>query len=247
MKLFLQQISKSQFNNIPENERNFFLFIGHLANEIAILQKLFIMSFKNKSSSHQVEDRAHMAQALFIMKILVGKVWEAWELITKVFNRSLSNKYEPRLPCNAKDTLKELKLYFSNKTNTVIYKIRNKFSFHYDHGMIKSIFNKLPDDLKMDIYYEESNANSLYYGSEVFVNSAMLEMIYPGNQQKAIDCLIEETNNVSNLLIDFIGNCMFLFVSDFFQNEEGKIYLETVDVGKAPSISEIVIPYFVIR
>jgi hypothetical protein len=244
MKLFLQRISKSQFNNIPENERNFFLFIGHLANEINILQKLTIMCF-NKFSVNKAEERAHMAQALLIIKILVGKVWEAWKLITRIFNKDLSRKYEHMLSCEARDALKELRLYFNKKTKTIIYQVRNKFSFHYDPGKIKSIFSKLPDELEMDIYLEDSNANSLYYGSEVFVNLAMLEMIQSGDQKMAIERLMKETTKVADLLINFIGNCMYLFVSNYFLNEKRKLLLDTVDIGQIPSFSEIVIPYFI--
>lgn len=246
MKIFRQKILKAQLDKIPENERNFFLFIGHLANEILILQKLLIMCF-NKPFLNNAEERVQMAQALFIIKTLVGKVWEAWKLITKTFDKDLSKKYASRLPCKANDALKELRLYFNKKSKSTIYNIRNKFAFHYDSGKIKSIFNKLPDDLEMDIYLEESNANSFYYGSEVFVNSAMLEMICPGDPKNAMDCIMRETIKVSDLIIYFIGNCMSLFVSDYLSNDKGKIALETIDMGQLPSISEIIIPYFVIR
>ena len=64
MKIFRQKIIKSQLDKIPENERNFFIFIGHLTNEILILQKLF--SCFNKASASNAEERAQNAQALFI-------------------------------------------------------------------------------------------------------------------------------------------------------------------------------------
>jgi hypothetical protein len=99
----------------------------------------------------------------------------------------------------------------------------------------------------LDIYLEESNANSFYYGSEVFVNFAMLEMICPGDPKNAIDCIMKEIIKVSDIIITFIGNCMYLFVSDYLSNDKSEISLETIDMGQLPSISEIIIPYFVIR
>ena len=55
-----------------------------------ILQKIFIMC--NNNSVNKAEDRAQMAQALFIIKILIGKVLEAWNLITKAYDQNKTHK-----------------------------------------------------------------------------------------------------------------------------------------------------------
>jgi hypothetical protein len=239
MKIFKKRFSKSELNNIPEDERYFFLLIGHLANELNILQKLIIMCYK-LPAKNKANERAHLSQVLTIVKILVGKVWEGWELIRKAFFATrLSREYDSLLSPEAREALKNLKRYFDS--NNLVKNVRNEFSFHYNFDKIKSGFSAVPDNEELDIYLAETTGNSLFYASEVAINFSMLDMIDSCNHQHSFDKLFNETIKIVSWLVDFAVGCMNLITKRYYL----ALNYEPLDIGPVPTINDIEIPYFV--
>ncbi len=190
-------------------------------------------------SENSAKERAHLSQALTIVKILVGKVWEGWELMRKAFFATqLSRKYDTLLSPESHEALERLKRYFG--TANLINNVRNKFSFHYNIEEIKSGFDAVPDNEELDIYLANTNANSLYYGSEVAVNFSMLDMIDSYNHQQAFNKLFLETTEVVSWLVDFAQGYMSIIAKNYLD-----LSLEPIDIGVAPPINDIEIPYFV--
>lgn len=235
------QMPKTSLDRISHEERQFFLLCGHVANEINVLNKLFYWA-SNFDESEEIITRAHMAQSLVIGKLLTGKLWEAWKIIQQRFVRSnLSDDYRPSLEDEAQTALKNLERYFANKDN-VVRKVRNWFAFHYDWRKIAAGYN---DDLKDDdlyFYIGENHANSMYYASEVVVNTGMLESLVPGNRQRAFDLLVSDTTAVAGWLLSFINGCMVVGMDRHF---DGLPPFKEVTIKGAPDMDDVRIPYFV--
>jgi hypothetical protein len=139
------QLSKSDFEKMPERERLAILLLGHFANEINILSKLLIMSSNRMGDHNTAERRAHHSQTLVIGRLFAGKLFEGWNVIkAQYFGTKLSREYTPLLDDKAKAALDNLKTYFSNAKNP-IRRVRNKLASHYDEDVVKEAFSRVPE------------------------------------------------------------------------------------------------------
>lgn len=243
MRIYRTKVSKMALDNMLENEGSFYILLGHFANEINVLNKLFFYS-ENHDSSQEWITRAQTTQAQVIAKTLVGKLWEGWQLLNKAYYATkLSKKYDSLLPDNSKQALQQLNRYFSKEN--LINTVRNNFCFHYPTvDEVASILDSICGDEEWDVYLARTNANALYYASEAVINRAFLEKIQPGNHQKALDRIAKETHFVVKNFLVFINGCMQLIAERYLLNEQGSLEREPIDMDYLPSIKDIVIPYF---
>jgi hypothetical protein len=243
MKIVRTKIRKSLIAQLPEEERTFFFLMGHVGNELNVLQKLFYWCAIYLSDD-EIRQKAHVTQALVVAKLLVGKLYEGWALTEKVFFASrLSKVYEPLPMGEGKTGLDHLKRYFGREN--LLNKVRNTFAFHYSPADIQTEILLPTDQTCWEIYLAESSANSLYYASEVVAHFSLLEAIDPGNHQKAMDRLIAETMSVAGWFMDFIEGCMICVTEKHFLDGQDALAMEDVDIGETPSLDEVQIPFFV--
>ncbi len=135
MKINRWQLNKKKLQTTPKDERALFILLGHAVNEINILNKTFYLSTMFENESEWVV-QIHVSQNLVYARTLIGKLYEAWQLLKKgYFQTKLSEKYDAQLETTVVDALKQLKKYFGPKN--LIADIRNGFSFHcssrFDH------------------------------------------------------------------------------------------------------------------
>ncbi len=83
---------------MPESERVLLLLLAHASNEINILTKLILMMRKGDPPS-PILDHVEAGQIFILMRLLIGKLHEAWELFKNRVqsNRSIATTYIPRL------------------------------------------------------------------------------------------------------------------------------------------------------
>lgn len=75
MKIYEVPISKQQLDSIPTSERLFFIEIAHLANELSTLNRLLLF-VSNASYTTELETRARNSQALLLIRLCSGKLFE---------------------------------------------------------------------------------------------------------------------------------------------------------------------------
>jgi hypothetical protein len=73
---------------MPESERVLLLLLAHANNEINVLSKLILMLRKDNPPS-PIHDAVEGAQTFILLRLLIGKLHEAWELFK---NRAQSNR-----------------------------------------------------------------------------------------------------------------------------------------------------------
>lgn len=179
-------------------------------------------------------------------RILIGKLWEGWQLLQKYFfGAKLSKDYDSLLSEKEKNYLSNLKKYFAK--DNLIKNMRNDFSFHYSAEAMKKIFWEIsendPDNCQ--IYIGDNIGNSLFFVSEYVINNALLESILPGNQQEAMDKLFKESTEVARLFTEVISGCMNVIAEKYLLNENGQLDITAVDIGSVQAMDDIHIPYFV--
>lgn len=117
---------------MPENERVFVVVLGHIANEINVLQRLIMMAHDLDDNPGPAETQGGTAQTMCLMRLLVGKLYEAHRTIkTHYLDAGLHQQIECHLDKNTIDALHEFVEYFSQPKNNLNV-LRNKISFHND-------------------------------------------------------------------------------------------------------------------
>ncbi len=238
MKLMRVEIPKSKLEAIPEKQRVLFVHLGSILNELNILQKSVIFSSNGIESLSKVEKRGQVFQSLFFIRILAGKLNESWEMLKKdVFSTPLFKDCEDALSPVARDSLSELKKYFSRENN--IHLIRDKFAFHYDSDRVREGISQIPEDEVLEMFVCNSG-NCLYCFSDVIVSESILNSINPCDRAQAMDTLIKEVvQDVSGWFRQFGEDCIRIIAE-----KSGLMDCTWVEIPEPPLIDNVKLPYF---
>ena len=241
MKLTKVKITKAMLNCLDEREKVLFVQLANMLNEVYILNRMVLLSFKTNSNGTEVEEWAQHSQSLFFLEILAGKLFEGWELLKRdYFTARLSREYKESLTIVGSDALEELKRYFSN--SNIITKVSNQHAFHFSEqaseGIIKQIV-KIEEHEDNAVYLSEMLGNCFFYWPDRVMTSIMLDDINPDDHAKAIDLFVGDTLSIARKYIDFINDVLFIIVSkmDYDADE--------IFIPDPPELDSIMIPYFV--
>jgi hypothetical protein len=236
-------LSLEQLNLIPQSERRLLALVAHAANELSVLSKLFHFM---AGASHDVVMlmQAENMQALVIGRLLTGKIYECWKLLTSAFfGTALSKDYERKFDAEASVSLSWLKKYFSH--DNVIATVRNEHAFHYSLKQVDGGFDTLEERDSLDIYLAKSVTNTLYAFGDTIAGRAMLESIKPGAHQEGYEVLLQETLLAVNHMQTVIGAIMDIC---FQKHLGGNLYTlgaKMIEIEGAPDSPAVKIPYFI--
>ena|SRR5215471_17521660 len=108
MEVYEIPISEKQLDSIPAEERIFFIQIGHLANELSTLNRLLLF-VSNSNGATDLERRARNSQALLLVRLCSGKLFEGWQMLLRdYFGSKLSKEYDPLLDESGRNSLLRL-------------------------------------------------------------------------------------------------------------------------------------------
>lgn len=241
MKIIRGRLDKGEALKIPDRERDVFLTIAHIQNEISILLRLVLWS-SDFSSSNEAVTQGQISVNLFLVKLLAGKLYEGWVFLTKHFFtcKSLAKNFNEIATSAQKTHLDVLKQYF--KKDNLVSKVRNNYAFHYSPTELGSTLKNIPDEL--DLYVEEEgNFNTLYYFAEILANSAVLNLINPTDKVDALEKLENEVITIAKSFVKFgqsYMSCVIKRYSPKIWKESAKL----VEFEKLPNFFDIQLPWF---
>lgn len=249
MRIYQFPIFKEQLSNIPEDERKFLIIGGHILNELNALNRLILMSL-NYDETNKIEANAGAAQAMMLIRVFIGKLYEAWIFTQKRFKESLEVKYQKKLSEDGNiitaSAYTKIVQYFAPAARSLIYKIRNNFSNHYydEQELVEKIFSELPDTQPLNIYAADKNINTFYHLSEAVVGYAMLKNTGKETYEAAMDSLRDESYMLTSLLTDFIGGIIALIIEEYIGDSLEKIGATEQNVDAA-NVKSVKIPHFI--
>lgn len=235
------ELSKEELQALPSEDRCLLLLLGHIANELSVLSKLFYWSslFVQRDG---VTGRAGIMQAQTVGRLFAGKLLEAWKAIRKgYFDTQLSRRYVSLVGNTGNEALDACRRYFGS-TNS-IFQTRNNFGFHYSRDAMHAGFDRVRADERLSLYFAESRGNCLYYASEVVVGTANGSMVGTGDVGAGVETLLQDLPRIAGHLQTFIGECIRAIVVAYFGPAEGRIHTEVVS-GVA-TLDAVRLPYFV--
>lgn len=220
MKFTIVEIPEPDFDRINENEKIFYTFMGHLCNEITVLEKLLFLSTTFSNSDKNL-DAVNAAQSLLISRLTAGKMWEGWELLKKSFFKIDSNtpKYlisiDADLSIEGKTAFAELKTYF--KKDGLFDVLRNQFAFHYTAGNLKKQFPDIKDIDKLRILVTEKDEPFSIFSEEIMLKT-ILNKIDKTDHEKAFEKLIEDVMRVTRAFRFFCADCLIVMIQRYKLN-----------------------------
>ena len=243
MQLLYFTLSKKQFDAIPEPDRALIVLMGHAANELNILHKLFYFC-TTQEEKDSLLIQAQNAQAMTAVRVMAGKTFECWQLLRTTFFNGISKIYEPQFNDKANKSLDSLKQYFRRKNHIKL--VRNNFAFHYSHKQISTGYKSVTEGDKLDVYIsQKTNGNSLYAFAETIVMRSMLESINTDDHFHALETLAEEISEVIKWFNIVIAACISTCLKMYVGEDPEKVSARMIEIEGAPNLDSVKIPYFI--
>jgi hypothetical protein len=132
LRLHRVRFEAGDLRKMPEHERVFTMLLGHIANEINILQKLIMMAHNLDDDPGPWETQGRTAQTMCLLRLLVGKLNEAYSTIKKHYVKAgLHARIKIDFDEDVSVCFDKFMNYFKKSGNNMNI-VRKKISFHND-------------------------------------------------------------------------------------------------------------------
>ncbi len=243
------KIDRTKLAAIPENERVLLLLLlAHASNELNVLTKLILMMRKDDPPS-VIFDHVEAGQTFIFMRLLIGKLHEAWELFKARVqsDRAISTKFLPQLRPEAKNALAALNKHFGQ--GSALTAIRNKVSFHYtDKGnLTEANFQQLSAAEPLQFYLTPTIGNCFYHAGELVAQLTAINLMKTpaadpqdtrSLEARAFGALCTEIIQVSRDVTELFNELIGLLGQDVVDTAS------TEALPDGPKLSTFSLPYF---
>ena len=247
MKIYEIEISREALDKMPVAERTFLLAAAHALNEINTLIKFFRWADPTADGAgndpHGVQARGQLVMSLVTMRLLVGKLHEAYELIRKGYlANQLSKTFNAKLDADAMASLDALNKFFGKKN--YLTDVRNVFSFHYTPDQYREQFAKVPQELELAVLAAYDGLNTLFEFGEAITTYTVMSYLEAATQEEAISKLREQSLYVHAHLNRFLQAVVSEMVATYVGATLNELP-HKIHEFNAPSSLSISIPFFV--
>lgn len=226
---------------MPEKERVFAVLLGHISNEINILQKLILMAHDLVDDPDDVEVQGRNAQTTFLLRVLVGKLNEAHRTIEKHYiDAGLHEDVKSDLSDDILQSLTSFIEHFSKPANNINV-LRKKISVHNDWEFARKNLRSVPNDAGLFIYTDETAGNTLFQFADLGVAFMMSNHVQPGNFAAGLGEITDEAVKLARWLLEFSSPCLAVMIR---RRIEFKI--DQVELRSAPKLGDVRIPFFMV-
>jgi hypothetical protein len=246
------ELTKKHLAAMPDAERRLLLLLGHATNEINVFQKLTLMSGQGTYAPIFV-DHVQAGQTFILMRTLIGKLHEAWELFRARFlsDRQVADLYLPRLNADALAALDSLKKHFATQSPLTL--IRNRLAFHYkdERDVVEQSFQEIPDSESWQFYLSNMHGNSFFYASELAVAGGVIKLANPtadptesylAASARSFEALCKLIVEVSTHVQTLFGECITEIVDHSLPDARS---IGSTELPSLRALSDIEIPFFV--
>ena len=239
-------VPKEPLRKMPKDERVLFLLMGYASNQLSMLQKLLNFS-TNRTPDVEVEQHATGAQTQMLLRLMVGTLHEAWELVTTRFIKNpLAKDYLGSLDPAGQQAFDALKQQFGR--SNLLNAVRNNYAFHYpSNDEAEAAFEAAFSDGELDdywnLYFSRHGFNSLFFLSDLIFVHGIGKKVGGIDLEQTQSTLMSEVSAASANLIEFAR----AFVAAAWVKHFGAemVAKDIVTVSDAPDVDEVWLPFFV--
>jgi hypothetical protein len=242
------ELDRGKLAAMPEAERVLLLLLAHASNEINVLTKLILMMRKDDPPS-PIVDHVEAGQTFILMRLMIGKLHEAWELFKSRVQSdpAIKAKYIPQLQPEAANALQALNRHFGH--GSALTAIRNKISFHYTDkdNLTGANFQQLAPTEPLQFYLSKTVGNSFYHAGELVAQLSAINLMQappadPNDSRsaeaRAFNALCTEIIEVSRDVAELFGSLIGILAEDAVST------VTTMQIPDGPKLSTFCLPYF---
>ena len=248
MKVLRIPIPMDRLRSMTKEERAFLFLLGYAENQLVMIYKLIMFS-TNKTPEREIEHQISAAQSHMLVRLAIGVVFEAWELVNNRLTKSLLGKQlRPNLGTTGEQALTELQKHFGS--SNLLNKLRNNFSFHNpDDAYIEAGFERASRNKDVDQYWtwyvtpHGGLMNTFHMASDLVFMHGMLDVVGENDLVVAYEKIMVSLRTVYNALMELIPAVAgALMQRPFGSGLDAEVCLE---INDAPNFTEVWIPFFV--
>jgi hypothetical protein len=239
-------ISKDKLFAMPADERALLILLGYAANQINFFSKLVIFSSRRDGST-DLEEMLLGAQTQMALRVVIGVLNEAWELIrTRFMKEPYAHGYTAQLDQEGAEAFERLKKAFNNG---VFAKVRSNWVFHHPHNAdLTAAFDEVAASSEWDEhwhwYFSHSKYNSFFMPSEFIALHGVLKIVGEPDLAASHTKLVQQVIGISNDMAQLIMAILKVLLMKYFIGE----YIpaeKRIEIEDAASLFDVSIPFFV--
>jgi hypothetical protein len=247
IQIFRIPVSKERLHALSKNERVLFLLLGYVANQMMMMQKLLIFS-TNDEPTELVQQQSTGVQTQMLLRLMIGLLFEARDVIVTRFNENALNvEYRRLLDENGQKALADLNQQFG-KSN-LLSTIRNAYAFHHpssdevEGAFAAALANSDLDEGDWSFYFAQTGFNSLFFISDFVIMHGIYKKIGESDWDAGQERIMSEVTRATNNIVEFAKAFTVAVWRKHFGEEMR--HDKVIEVQDAPSIEGTVLPFFV--
>lgn len=233
--------TKGDLDRAPPDERLFFLMASSVANDTQMLNKTLAVILEQDDAGHRLINQGNSAFGLMILRMLTGRLNEAWKLVSK-FSRMIKANYESDLSDEAREGFKAILIYFGSK-RSLILGVRDGMAFHHLSEHVEAAYHSLDPDADIGDYLHRNIGNTLFYTIEILQYETLKNLAGMDDHIKALNQLITDTRVQTGNFNLFIFGFALEFAKHYLPHALDRLADETETIP-VPRFDQLSLPYF---
>jgi hypothetical protein len=239
-------VSKQSLQALSKDERVLLLLLGYVANQIMMMEKLIIFSIR-KEPTELVEQQMTGVQTQMLLRLMIGVVNEAWQVITTRFNQNpISVVYRPLLDDGGQKALTALNQQFGS--SNLLNRIRTHYAFHHPESddvetAFQSAINNSDLDSDWNFYFAQHGFNSMFFISDIVIIHGIFKELgetdWAAGQEKIMAQVVSAADNINEFAKAYIKA---VWLKHFGQE---MLSDRVIEIHDAPKGEEVVLPFFI--
>lgn len=231
-------LDSAKLRALSAHQRYVFALLGHVFNELMLLQKLATITRPPPSAEWHEKDAA-AGTMMQVLKMLMGKVHEAMELLQKArIVEVLERDYFPILPGLEEHWTETVRHHDSM---TWLRTVRNSAAFHY---MTSGQWSPHLSDEMCDgayIIMGSSYGGTFYHWHEAVANYPILKLTNEQDPSAGLAHMLDEMISLTDELTDFLAHAVQRYIYINLLGDPATSATVTFD---APDIERHAMPFF---
>lgn len=236
------RLNRVALMDVPREEAQLFLALGHLHNELILFQRLVIWSFGTEENKPEPHLQAQLTQTMIFLRYLGARMFEGWQTIDRdYFKSKISKIYNADLSGVARQAYEVVKGYDYNSGENPLRVLRNSFAFHSSAKAIGRGLEHIADET-LDFYLGDTHIDSLFHASEVVLNISILGTAEFDERERRLGELVDEIVGQAREWLLFIQGLMNIFLKRYPSVQEEAT--GNFNLLGLPDFEEVRIPWF---
>jgi hypothetical protein len=243
------ELTRADLDSVPLDERELFVLGGHFANDLAILNKQALYALRDSCDPASPEARYGMAVGMLNVRLLIARLWAAWEVLKQPKYRSLFEAAADAIATDPELALEDLDIGAAITVldrelgpDAVLTKVRRKAVAHTDRAMMMRTYSELPSDHAFLDLLALTRGNTLYGAGEELAARAVLSATGEENLDIAMGVIADKAIGVSGAFADLIQGWFLHFMWTRFR-DRAEMAVTLKHSINAPRLDEVWLPF----